>query len=1070
MTLAPTAMGATLTARTRWYWLKFHRRLGRFQSTRVYHGLSLLGWLATTLLVLAGAQLVVNHVLHGLPIWGWLDVGKPELHILSVTGVLVAYALVIGGRWLFRARTRVVVDDFVDFTADDAKAVSGLATLLATELSRLRSLYTNINETLAVPVAVGVHSAAAPGRDAEPGSFLTVRADDLSDMLQGAVASEAKLNVGPVGIPIGNIAAIFGRLARGPRVLGSVHRTESGGGPTLTAQIIGARQKNTWRVERSHLAALTPAEDKAFLDEMVRELAIEMFTDLTMQGAVRWRAIRTFTEYLRDYRRSMRTPKTRSRFLKQAEEKLLEAIAEDEQFDFAYYNLGVIYSQLALAELKTARQWDVTPEEKADPTAIHGSRMQAATIAFTRAIERNRNRWEAYYALAVHHMTRIKRKYEEGKDELKADEIAALRDVVRLCDRVIATQPRNAEAYDLKGMAIWYLTKVGADNNIDGAIASHRCAVRLAWRNLCREERRAAAAPPTSETALPKREENATAALHNLAMAYGLKAQRQRGNRILNFRRADTLLKLAIELAPPGSAAHLHSQRARLLRKRAAPRSWGNPPGPWELRKLWRLSRQHRKVRQARTAYCAAAAREPEHPLYMAQLARAHAEAIRDVTEAEQEVERVCKSALESLAPVWRRALSDTASRADQRLTHWTFKALTGAYDTLARYPTEAGDEERMRARADRLRAMDKLGLEIKPMLATADGRLKARELFKAALELENDAPEPARGIWEAEQIGVALARAYARVEEPDKARKEQNLRAAATVIDELMARANEVRKDAIQAHELEIRKADVLRQLGGANVADALKLVSKGLMRDPLSERGRAELAEIHMKLWQYDEALNAWEHTLWLKPNDPYVHFKLGMCHWWRAQGSGSRAEAAASRAEAAEFMDLSHHLFSREDVTGKSWLRLWRGRVALERGLRDDAIMHLRAARSYPGGAPVARTFLGEAYLDGEQFTLAAEEFREALRVTEALAPGDLVDERWGDSVTASHLRARCHCGTAAAYVEAGHPADGLAAAERAISAAAGIDAPEERAKATALGLITKARAVMAGAGDE
>jgi tetratricopeptide (TPR) repeat protein len=284
------------------------------------------------------------------------------------------------------------------------------------------------------------------------------------------------------------------------------------------------------------------------------------------------------------------------------------------------------------------------------------------------------------------------------------------------------------------------------------------------------------------------------------------------------------------------------------------------------------------------------------------------------------------------------------------------------------------------------------------------------------------------------------------------------------------MTRANEVRKDAIQAHELEIRKADVLRQLGGANVADALKLVSKGLLRDPLSERGRSELAEIHMKLWQYDEALNAWEHTLWLKPNDPYVHFKLGMCHWWRAQGSGSRAEAAASRAQAAEFMDLSHHLFSREDVTGRSWLRLWRGRVALERGLRDDAIMHLRAARSYPGGAPVARTFLGEAYLDGEQFTLAAEEFGEALRVTADLAPGDLVDARWGDSVSASHLRARCHCGTAAAYVEAGHPAVGFAAAERAISAAAGIDAPEERAKAKALGLITKARAVMDGAGDE
>ena len=1071
MTFGPRAIGAVCPARRRWLWLKFQRRVGRFQRSRLYHGLPLIGWLAATALALAGVQVLVNQVLHDLPVWSWLGVARPEIHVLSLTGVIVTYLLVMFGLWLSRARTRVVVDDFVDFTTNDAKAVSGLATLLATELSRLRSLYTSINDTLAVPIAVGAHSQAAPGRDAEPGSFLTVRADDLSDMLQNAVASEAKVQAGPLLIPVGNIAAIFGRLARGPRLLGSVHRTESGGGPTLTAQIVGGKQKATWRVDRSHLSPSSPAEDKAFLDEMVRELAIEMFTDLTMQGAVRWRAIRTFTEYLRDYRASMRTPKTRSRFLKEAEEKLLEAIAEDEQFDFAYYNLGVIYSQLALAELNTARQWDTAPEEKVKPQVLHGSRMQAATIAFTRAIERNRNRWEAYYALAVHHMTRFKRKFaEEDARELRDDDLAALREVERLCDRVLESDPRNAEAYDLKGMAIWFLVKVGEDASIDESIACHNKAVRLAWGNLCREERRAHAEPPTAESALPRREENATAALHNLAAAYALKANgqtawHQRHARKVNFRRADTFLKLAIKLAPPGSAARLHSQRARFLRRRATHTLARDPRRLRSLRLLLRQQRRRRRLARARRAYYAAAEREPEHPLYLAQLARAYAETTEtaaDVAEIRRCIDRACHLALKSLAPVWRRALSHTPSRADQRLTKWTFNALAETYDALARATDIAGDEQTLRACAARLREMDRLGEPLQENLATPVGRRKARGWFDSvAQESPAGTPQPLRGIWIAEQIGVALARAYVRGEKSKPSDRKRNLHEAVNVLDTLIELSKTERESAIQAHDLEIRKANGLRRLG--DKTGALEWVSKGLMRDPLSERGRAELAEIHMVLWQYDDALSAWEHTLWLKPNDPYVHFKLGLCHWWRANGCRDRDESNASLAKAAELMDQSHQLFSREDVTGRSWLRLWRGRVALERGQRDTAIMHLRAARGWDVCEPAARTFLGEAYLDGDEFSLAKGEFDRAITKARKFRKGDCIDQGWGDSLTPTELRARCERGRAAALIEIGEPADALEAAEASIKLAESVKRKEDSARIEALAMVAKARAL-------
>jgi tetratricopeptide (TPR) repeat protein len=1054
MTFAPTA---TVVARGRWYGLKLWRRIGQLQATRPYRAVPLGAWLAASAVALAGAQLLVNKT-PDLGVWSWMGVGNPEIHVFSLTGVLVAFAIVVSVRWLSQARTRVVVDDFIDFTTNDGTAVSGLATLLATELSRLRLLYSSINETLAVPVAVGVHSALAPGRDAEAGAFLTVRADDLSDMLQGAVASEAKVQVGPVGIPIGDIAAIFGRLLRGPRVVGSVHRTESGGGPTLTAQIVGARQRNTWRVDRSHLSAPTPEDDKAFLDQMVRELAIEMFTDLTMQGAVRWRAIRIFTEYLRDYRRSMRTPKTRSRFLKDAEEKLLEAIAEDEQFDFAYYNLGVIYSQLALTELNTARHWDVKPALTTNPEALHDSRMQAATVAFTRAIERNRDRWEAYYALAVHQMTSVKRGYENGGTTLKDGDKAALREVVRLCDRVVETQPDNAEAHDLRGMAIWYLVKTGNSTDIDGSIASHRRAVKLAWSNLCREERLARKCPPTSETALPKREENATAALHNLAVAYGLKAQLHRAGRVLNYRRADILFRLAIKLAPPGSAARLHSQRARLLRRRANAESSSSRS-------------RRRKLSQACDAYREAARREPDHPLYLAQLARAHAETATNLNDAEPCIELACTSALESLASVWRRALAATASQADQRLTKWTFNALAEAYDALAGSEGEDADRKRMRARARRLRQMDRLGGKLEPrVLATAKGRAKARRMFRAAKGVKHPGRSWASSrIWETEQIGVALARAYT------AAGGDDSYGAAVKVLDGLMKVAGKRRPGAVQAHELEIRKANGLRRKGEA--AKALEWAGRGLMRDPLSQRGRAELAEIHMALWQYDEALKAWEHTQWLKPNDPFVHFKLGLCHWWHAQGCRDQADAMASRAKAAELMDQSHQLFSREDVTGRSWLRLWRGRLALERGLYDEAIMHLRSARSYHGRAPVARTFLGEAYLRSNEFELAWAEFDAALKESRAARkadPGnvpDPLDHGWGDSLSRANLRVRCYRGKAAALVEAGHTGKARRQIDTALRAVKLIESGEEEARAEALCRVVQAHALIAGAdGDK
>jgi hypothetical protein len=114
-----------------------------------------------------------------------------------------------------------------------------MATLLVAELSRLRQRYQVANEELG-SLAVGVDRRGGFGRGKDAESFLTVQAEEVTDVLSGAVASEAKAEVRPIYIPIGAVLAGLGRFMRDPRVVGSIQRTEAGGGPTLTAQIVGS--------------------------------------------------------------------------------------------------------------------------------------------------------------------------------------------------------------------------------------------------------------------------------------------------------------------------------------------------------------------------------------------------------------------------------------------------------------------------------------------------------------------------------------------------------------------------------------------------------------------------------------------------------------------------------------------------------------------------------------------------------------------------------------------------------------------------------------------------------------
>ena len=107
---------------------------------------------------------------------------------VSFVNVVLLTLAVLFGRWLLRARDRVVVESFVDFTKDEATAVSGLSTLLVTELGLLSAAFYHQIDDLSVPMAVGVERHGGFGRGKEAGDFLTVGADARTDVLQSVVS------------------------------------------------------------------------------------------------------------------------------------------------------------------------------------------------------------------------------------------------------------------------------------------------------------------------------------------------------------------------------------------------------------------------------------------------------------------------------------------------------------------------------------------------------------------------------------------------------------------------------------------------------------------------------------------------------------------------------------------------------------------------------------------------------------------------------------------------------------------------------------------------------------------
>jgi tetratricopeptide (TPR) repeat protein/succinate dehydrogenase hydrophobic anchor subunit len=424
--------------------------------------------------------------------------------------ILAIYTLLTLILWAWGARKRVVIEDFTDYTTSPSEGASGgLATLLVVRLAQLQELYRVVDEQRALSTEAKSNQAI----DA------TIKVEDVSNFLTSAISAQSKFSLGPVEIPVGTLMSLFGRLVQGPRILGSLHKDNDV--LILTAQRVGYQTAYSWRVERKLLPST--ADSATYdLDDMIKELALRMFTDLALSGSVRWRATATFTEGLQYYRDCLRTPEGRRLKLKRAEKKFIETLGEDREFASANYNLGVLYMEL--------------------------KQYRAAEEAFLRAISQNPSSWRGYYALAVCRSKLGQFESVKSLCDLVVEPVITRKPGIANIAKVYHSwglaqiclvhqnssllqsvhEDSGMQRQDQQGEDEKFLELEGVIQNLDEAIRRYKKAVTFSWRALCSAELSKKGVTKTENRVIPQRESVASACQIDLAIAYSEQAERWR--------------------------------------------------------------------------------------------------------------------------------------------------------------------------------------------------------------------------------------------------------------------------------------------------------------------------------------------------------------------------------------------------------------------------------------------------------------------------------------------------------------------------------------------------------------
>lgn len=341
-----------------------------------------------------------------------------------------------------------------------------LADLLATDLNRINELYRDVDEQRAI------RSESGAGRPVEA----TLKSGDVAEILKSSSSEKSEIGLGPVKIPIGSITGMIGRLMQGPRIIIGMHRTSNKTGEGkeiiyLTATLSG-KEPYSWIVDEQ--SSLDSGSEFQTVDDMISELSHRIFAKLAFEEpgkVVPWKAVWNFNEGLRAYRDCLHSVKKRHYFLKDAEKHFINAAEEEDDSINAYYNLGVVYTEL--------------------------KQLDSAEVAFLRAIKSNPNEWEAYYALGLNIYNKARDQEELSRSYHTNEQIARCEKmiageydrVIALSDHIIDMKEAHfiwkdcqslTKAYNLKGDAICHMARMGEQQEKNSSDFKGICRVKFA--------------------------------------------------------------------------------------------------------------------------------------------------------------------------------------------------------------------------------------------------------------------------------------------------------------------------------------------------------------------------------------------------------------------------------------------------------------------------------------------------------------------------------------------------------------------------------------------------------------
>ncbi len=150
-------------------------------------------WLIVTTLIVCLPNYINNvHKANPETWYQWLYILAQEWwNVLYVQWwqVLGFYTILLLLWWTWKAKKRVVIEDFMDYTLNPPKSDSrGLATLLVVRLAQLQELYRVVDEQR----ALSTEAKSNQPIDA------TIKVEDVSEFLTNAISAQSKFSLGQI--------------------------------------------------------------------------------------------------------------------------------------------------------------------------------------------------------------------------------------------------------------------------------------------------------------------------------------------------------------------------------------------------------------------------------------------------------------------------------------------------------------------------------------------------------------------------------------------------------------------------------------------------------------------------------------------------------------------------------------------------------------------------------------------------------------------------------------------------------------------------------------------------------